>query len=274
MSGLGLAGLGHLPAAEVYPVYLLNCRRGFGKPSQYGDRYAMILEPMQQDQPIRAATLTPGARHGCGPEALALTLSLSDFARVAKREGYRPEAVWMLADQALASGCPVSEYLWGFLEETRYDLAGYRRSLVRAIGYTSPHYIPHPIAIAGRPPAVAFLAPGPEGTGSDTVVPIRVQAGMTALLSLRQAWALKPNTSQLDYFTMCLLGEAHNLSLGDVMAGVEGEPALASLLRERIAAHLAHEPRRFRRLLSLTEERYDAAFQGGARRASFVREPT
>lgn len=270
MSGFGLSGLRPLPVIDAGRVRLVNCRRGFGKLSQYGDRYAMVLEPLRLEEPLRVeAPADAGLETDGKPEALALTISLDDFARIAVREGYHAHAIESLARQAIARGTTLPRYLWSLLDEADFDRARYRRALFDRVGYTSPHYVPHPVATAGADPAVTFFAPGAEGSGSEAVVPVRVRTEMTRVLSLDEAWRLKPNASQLDYFAMCLLAEVHNLSLAD-LAGEAAE--VGDRLHERLAAERVHERERFLTVLRLDESRYRANFRLGGRRPAFLRE--
>ena len=257
MSGLGLAGLGHLPVVRAAPARLHNARRGFGKLSQYGDRYAMALEPLDARAPMTSDGLRAD-EEGDGVDTLALTMSLDNFTRVAAREGYQAAAVFALAERAAAVGVMLSEHLWHACESAGFDLVGYRRRLVEMIGYTSAHYIPHPVRLAEGEIAVTFLAPGSEGSGRDDVIPVRVATGMTQLLSFADAWRHKPTASQLDYFAMCLLAERHGLSLADVLDDLDDE--LTARLRRRLEPELAIEPERFRATLGLSAEAYATHF--------------
>jgi hypothetical protein len=270
-SGLGLDSLRPLPAHRLGRVRLLNCRRGFGKPSQYGDRLAMVLEARHGDEPIRAAALTDGSSGEAAPEALLLALSIQDLARVARREGYRPQAFLSLDEQARSEGTPLPDYLLALLVAAAFDVATYRRELVRRIGYTSPHYIPHPVPLDDGTVALTFLAPGSEGTGTPDIVPLRVASGSAALLSMAAAWRAKPNASQLEYLLMCLLGGVHNLSLADVCDAVENESDLQRRLAELAAPAFQAEPERFRAALCLDPQRYDRGFGRGPDRPSFLR---
>lgn len=256
MSGLGLGREQSLPVSDAWRVRLRNARRGFGKLSQYGDRYAMILEPLRADAPIRAERIERSSRNSTAPEAIAFTLDAEAFARVARREGYRADA---LLQHAAASEQDVAQYLWDLSARSGNDLECYRRALFEAIGYTSPHYIPHPVMM-GMEPAIMFLAPGVEGSGSDAVIPIRVSAGMTQCLSLTDAWQRKPNDSQLEYFAMCLLAEEHGVSLADVDDRHDGGPALIERLRARLEAERRDERTRFRAALHLSEAAYAKGF--------------
>jgi len=270
MSGLGLAALAPLPVVDAWRVRLTGCRRGFGKLSQYGDRFAMVLEPTTDRAPICCAPITDATPTGAGVDALGLTMQAPELARVAQREGYRADVLLALGRAAEAEGRSLGAYLWAILERVAFDVVAYRRALADAVDYTSAHYIPHPVAADGGEPAIVFLPPGPEGSGRDDVVPIRVQSAETRVLTLRQVWRLKPNASQLDYAAMCVLGEAHNLSLADLLADLREYPPLAKRLATRLQPELAAEPTRFREALGLTPERYAARFPSTPRRAAFI----
>jgi hypothetical protein len=267
MSGLGMAGLGRVGVRAAARVRLANCRRGFGKKSQYGDRYAMVLEAERGNEPIRAAASEGGAPEAPGPEALLLEIPLADLARVALREGYRPEAVEALARAARAEGMALPDLLWSVAQAAEFDVRSYRIRLFERIHYTSPHYIPHPVLLSDGRTAIVFLPPGREGTGDPDVVGVRVASGVERILSLCEAWRLKPHSDQLDYFAMCLLGEVHGLSLADVLAGSADDDALSAALRRRIDPEVAGEVGRFLEAIGWSEERYREAFpDAGSRR--------
>lgn len=271
MSGLGLASLAPLPARDVRRVRLSDCRRGFGKLSQYGDRFAMVLAPTRTDAPIRATTIGPATPlDDAGVDALALTLPMPEVARVAQREGYRADALLALARIAEQRGASLAAHLFAIAESVGHDLGRYRRALADLVDYASPHYVPHPVATDGDEPAIVFLPPGREGSGRADVVPIRVQTAETRVLAFRDAWRLKPNPSQLDYAAMCLLAECHNLSLADVLGELRGYPPLARVVAARLEADRAHETRRFRDVLGLSAEQYEARFPSAPRRADFL----
>ncbi len=272
MSGLGLASLAPLSVADARRVRLSGCRRGFGKLSQYGDRFAMVLEPTAPGVPIRARDVDAATpRDGeSGVDALALTLPVSELARVAQREGYRADAFLALARVAERTGTSLGTHLLALAERVGHDVARYRRALADTIDYASPHYVPHPVATEGDVPAIVFLPPGPEGSGRDDVVPIRVQTAETRLLTFRRTWSLKPNRSQLDYATTCILAECHGLSLADVLGDLRAYLPLARLVDARLAPELPVERARFRAALGLGEERYAARFPSTPRRAAFI----
>ena len=266
MSGFGMTGLGRLDVTAAARVRLENCRRGFGKKSQYGDRYAMLLEVERGDEPIRATILEDGDPDAAAPGALLLQIPVEDLARIALREGYAPEAVESLARAARAEGLALPDLLWSLARAAEFDVRGYRTRLFELIHYTTPHYIPHPALLSDGRAAITFLPPGREGTGSDAVVAVRVASGMERVLSLREAWDLKPNPGQLDYFAMCLLGEVHGLSLADVLDGGLGDDAFSAMLRRRIDLEVAAEVGRFLEAIGWPEDRYRATFSSSRRR--------
>jgi len=271
MSGFGLASLAPLPVTDAYRVRLHGARRGFGKLSQYGDRFAMVLESAADRTPIRCTAIDAAAPAGTdGIDALALVMRVPELARVAQREGYRADALLALARAGENAGKSLGAHLWSILEGAGFDVAAYRRALADAVDYTSAHYVPHPVATDGDEPAITFLPPGAEGSGRPDVVPIRVQTAETRLLDFRQVWSIKPNPSQLDYVTVCALAEVHNLSLADALGDLRAYPPLATLLTARLQPELAAEPSRFCEALGLTPDRYAARFPSTPRRASFI----
>ena len=260
MSGLGLQSLGRLTVTNAARVQLRNAHRGFGKPSRHGNHYAMILESVRPDAPIAAEPLA-GSRH-CpdGPQGLLLEIAFSDFLRIASREGYEPEALTRLAQVAEDTGSILPSFLWALLEAAHFDVVGYRRRLFALVNYTSSHYIPHPVASPPPPPALAFLPPGLEGTGNNNLLSARAAAGVLKVLSLRETWAIKPTASQLRYFAMCILAAGHNLSLHDLLAGIDTDPVLSTTLERCLAQERAHERQRFLHVLGWSTDRYERHF--------------
>lgn len=258
MSGLGLGSLGCLQVEDASPVTVSNARRGFGKHSQHGDRYAMILAPLIADSPILVGG-APGAPNR--PGGLLLHVSLPNFTRIARREGYRPEAILRLADLALGAGTTLPDFLWDLLSGAAFDIARYRRDLFATLGYTSSHYVPHPILLPKERRGITFLAPGREGSGSPDVVPVRVARGADFFLSLAETWARKANESQLDYFAMCLLAGEHSVSVTDLLADRDVHPGLSRRLETRLAVDRPYERQRFRAALGWSSERYRDRFE-------------
>jgi hypothetical protein len=258
MSGTGLSSSGALDVQDARIVALEHCRRGFAKLSSYGDRFAMdIAAPtwpltghvLSLDSPITGAV-----------EALALTVPPEDACRLAKREGYNPTIMQRLVEFAQARDCGVAEFLWRLHAEAEHDIVSYRRRLFALTGFTSPHYIPHPVRLADETYALIFLAPGAEGTGSDEVISIRQQTGIEAPMSASEAWRRKQNEDQLVYFVFCLLGGVHGIGMQDLFATIPAEANLAQPLRQRLTQALATERALFLSTTGLSEDRYRAAF--------------
>ncbi len=256
MSGRGLSFSGRFQVRTARIVALDHCRRGFAKLSKYGDRFATDLE---LEQPaLEGAIVSPQTAPDGQVEALGLSVSLEDCGRLVKREGYRPEALLTLVERARGLG--VAEWLWQLAAEQAHDLGAYRRRLFLITGYTSPHYIPHPVRLAEAGYALIFLAPGPRGTGTPDVVSIRQQTGIDTILNTAETWRRKPNEDQTAYFLSCLLGGAHGINVRDFLASVGENRDLAETLSQRIRSGLAEEGGCFLQTTGLTTEQYTQAF--------------
>ncbi len=258
MSGRGLSFSGTFQLRTACIVALNGCTRGFAKLSKYGDRFATDLE---LEQPALEGTIvSPQTVPDGRVEALGLSVSLEDCGRLVKREGYRPEAMLTLVERARKHGLGVAEWLWRLAAEQAHDLVAYRRQLFSMTGYTSPHYIPHPVRLAEVGYALIFLAPGPRGTGTPDVVSIRQQTGINTVLSTVETWRRKPNEDQVAYFLSCLLGGAHGINVRDFLASVGDHRELEEKLYQRIWPVLAEETECFFQTTGLTSEQYAQAF--------------
>jgi len=260
MSGLGLESLGQLRVRGAGRVALQNTRRGFGKFSQHGDRFAMVLEADYAHQPISGQLLAPDAPESQSPEGLLLLLQPSDLARLCDREGYSSGALQRLREEARLKRQELADYLWALYVDAELNLATFRQRLFKLVGYTSPHYVPHPVRLDSERIAITFLAPGREGSGSERVVPVRVSTGITTLLTIAEAWQRKPNRTQLDYFLSCLLGGVHGVSVQDLLEPLDAERGLGQRVREALGKELRHEVARFLAATGLDTNDYWQAF--------------
>ncbi len=258
MSGLGLQPLGRLPVRAVARVALHNARRGFGKFSQHGDRFALVLEAVDPSHPIVAERLASLEAPGRAVEALALRVSWNGVLRVSEREGYAPWALQQLRTVARREGCDLATFLRALYESERLDLTAFRRSLFAHTHYTSPHYVPHPVPLDGET-AITFLAPGREGSGADGVVPVRVRTGHLGLLTLGEAWRLKPNRSQLAYARACILGTVHGVAVADLVECLPEHPDLCRELMPALATDHPNEWARFLEITGLSPAAYERA---------------
>ncbi len=260
MSGFGLEPFGHLRVRGAGRIALLNARRGFGKFSQHGDRFALVLEPDFTHQPIGARMLAPDAPPSEGPEGLALLVQPSDLARLSDREGYSSGALQRLREEARLAHQDLGEFLWSLFAEAELNLGAFRQRLFKLVGYTSPHYVPHPVRLDDERVAITFLAPGREGTGSERVVSVRVRTGHTTLMSLPEAWRRKPNRTQLAYFLACLLGGVHGIGVHDLLDPLADERGLSQRIRSALADELRPEVARFLQTTGLDSTTYGQAF--------------
>ncbi len=258
MSGTGLSSSGALDVKKAHIVALENCQRGFAKLSSYGDRFAMDI--VASAWPLTGRVQSPELPATNDIEALALTVPLADACRLAKREGYNPAIMQRLAEIAQMHGSGVAEFLGRLHAEVEHDIVTYRRRLFDLTGFTSPHYIPHPVRLADETYAVIFLAPGTEGTGSDEIISIRAQTGILTPMSAREAWRRKQNEDQFVYFVFCLLGGVHGIGMQDVLATIPEEALLAEALRQRLRQAIATERELFLTTTRLSVEQYQAAF--------------
>jgi len=260
LSGLGLQPFGRLRVRHAARVALVNARRGFGKFSQHGDRFAMALEPLRPDEPLRAQTLAADAPPTEAPEGIAFSVRPNDLARLSDREGYSSGAMQRLRQEATARRQDVAVFLWSQLETAGFDTSSYRERLFKLISYTSPHYIPHPVRLNDAQVALTFVAPGREGSGSSTVVPVRVRTGTVELMTAPEAWRRKPNPTQLAYFSACLLGGMHGVAIHDLLLPLADDARLSERVRAALRTEQQHELPRFLDMTGLDHGSYWTCF--------------
>jgi hypothetical protein len=260
MSGLGLQALGTLRARSAARLALFNARRGFGKFSQHGDRFAMVLEAVDASRPIEGRLLRSDAPASAEPEGIVLGVQPNDLARLGEREGYSSGALQRLREEASRRGEDIAAFLWHLLAQAEGNVATFREQLFRLVGYTSPHYLPHPVPLDSNRFAVTFLAPGAEGSGSARVVPVRVRTGHVAPMDIAEAWHRKPNRTQLAYFAACLLGGVHGVFVGDLLRPLADDRPLRDRVHGVIAAEQRPELARFLAVTGLDHATYWQAF--------------
>ena len=258
MSGQGLSFSGTLQVKDASIVALAGCVRGFAKLSRYGNRFATDVE--SQHWPLTGRAVAPTTKPNGEVEALALTISLEDFSCLVKREGYSPVAMQQLATLAQEHGKSLADFLWSIHEEVGHDRVAYCRRLWALTGFTSPHYIPHPLRLGDGSCALIFLAPGLEGTGANEVISVRQETGIQVVMNTSETWRQKPNEDQLTYFLSCLLGGVHGINVRDLLMPVREERTLAERLREQLGQRLAVEREQFLSVTSLSREHYQRAF--------------
>ncbi|MCA8921137.1 MAG: hypothetical protein KDD82_04975 [Planctomycetes bacterium] len=221
-SGLGLGSM--LPGVLRARAVRLDVGRHFAKPVQRGACLAMNLEPLARAT-VSATPLDlsrdPVAPGGC--EALLVEVDPSYGELVARREGFPPSCWATLA----GLGPPLAVTLRELAALAGDDVLGYRAQLLARAGFAGErtHYVPHPVDVAGEPPALVFVAPGPGRTGREglpsaletvDLAPARL-AGLPA--SFARAYPAADSSSQQRYVGLCLLAAAHGLCVADLLDG-------------------------------------------------------
>ncbi|MGE0825767.1 MAG: hypothetical protein AB7G75_14785 [Candidatus Binatia bacterium] len=258
MSGRGLSFSGALQVKDAYIVALHHCTRGFAKLSRYGDRFATDLEV--QRFPLLGRRISVSLQPTGDVETLALTVPFEDFCCLVKREGYSPEAIRRLATVAEKRGRSLAVFLWELDAEGGFDCVAYRRRLFALTDYTSPHYLPHPVRIDEIHYGIVFLAPGFEGTGTDTVISVRQQTGVQRIFKTSEAWRRKPNDDQLAYFLSCVLAGVHGVSVRDLLQSADEDHTLNTRLRERLQQELPGEVEKFLAVTNASLPQYQQWF--------------
>ncbi len=255
MSAYGLGRDGDLVLHRPRRVELSNAWRGFAKQSLHADRLAAVVDRRDRSRPITARAVA-AEEMGRSPQALAFDVDATGLPLLSRREGYSTDAMQRLVE--LSEG-DVAGKLRRLSRSASGRSADYRRSLYDTLGYTSAHYIPHPLRLDGED-AIIFVAPAAEGSGCDKVVPVRVATDRCEALSASETWRIKNNDAQLDYFAMCLLGAAHGIDVADLCTDLSAD------LRRRLAAyeeHFAAEPETLRDLFEMSAAQY-STFRGPA----------
>jgi hypothetical protein len=226
-------GKSRLVALEAFPLAIRNAQRGLAKPTQHGRYLAMDLEPVDPHAPVAARVSLEPAVGEIG--ALGLVFERRWAERLAMREEYDPGKFLELIAIADQAGITVGEFLLRIAAGVDFDLLAYRTALARLLGYTSPGYIFHPLPLDDGRVAIVAIGSGFHGSGDPAVRSRRAACGIDRLMSLEEALRFDrleiDPVGQLGYFLECILGGAHGLFVGDLIAGLNGSTqSLAQLL--------------------------------------------
>lgn len=264
LSGHGLLtvrrnGKSRLVALDAFPIALRNARRGLAKPTQHGRYLAMDLEPADHAAPIQARAVREPADGEIG--ALGLVFERRWAQRLALREEYEPVKFLELIAMADRAGMDLGNFLLQIAQRVDFDLLAYRTALAKLVGYTSPGYIFHPLPLDDGRVAIVAIGSGFNGSGDPAVRSRRAMCGIERLMTLEEALRtdrieIDP-AGQLGYFLECILGGAHGLFVGDLIAGLNGSrQSLARL----VASVLGEEERHFLAATALSADRYRQIF--------------
>ena len=267
LSGHGLLtvrrnGKSRLVALEAFPLLLRNARRGLAKPTAHGHYLAMDLEPIDPQNPIAGRIGFEPASNEIG--ALGLIFERRWAERLAMREEYDPCKFLELIAMADRAEMPVGDFLLRIAAEVGFDLLAYRTVLAQLMGYTSAGYIFHPLPLDDGRVAIVAIGSGFHGSGDPAVRSRRNLCGIDRLMTLEQALAFErieiDALGQLGYFLECILGGAHGLFVGDLLAGLEDARERLEQLAELLRRALDNEHRHFLDATALTAPRYRATF--------------
>jgi hypothetical protein len=259
-------GKSRLVAREAFPLAIRNARRGLAKPTQHGRYLAMDLEPIDAHAPITARAGLGESQDEIG--ALGLVFDRCWAERLAMREEYDPGKFLELLAMADQAGMALGDFLLRIAVQVDFDLLAYRGALARMLGYTSPGYIFHPLPLDDGRVAIVAIGSGFDGSGDPAVRSRRALCGIDRLMTLEEALRCDrleiDAAGQLGYFLECILGGAHGLFVGDLVAGLNGAAdPLAHLLRQVFD----DEQRHFLDATALSAARYRQTFgtfaQGG-----------
>jgi hypothetical protein len=259
-------GKSRLVALDAFPLAICNARRGLAKPTAHGRYLAMDLEPADVSAPIAARAGLEPSQGEIG--ALGLVFEHRWAKQLALREEYDPAKFLELIAIADQAGMPLGEFLLRIAAEVDHDLVAYRTALAKLLGYTSPGYIFHPLPLEDGRVAIVAIGSGFHGSGDPAVQSRRAAAGIDRLMSLEEALKFDrleiEAAGQIGYFLECILGGAHGLFVGDLIAELNGT---AESLAQLLAQVFNDEHRHFLDATALTAARYKRTFgtiaQGG-----------
>jgi hypothetical protein len=255
-------GKSRLVALEAFPLLLRNARRGLAKPTAHGRYLAMDLEPVDSQSPIAGRAGLEPACDEIG--ALGLVFERRWAEQLAMREEYDPCKFIELIALADRAGMAVGQFLLQIAAGVGFDLLAYRTELAKLLGYTSPGYIFHPLPLDDGRVALVAIGSGFHGSGDPTVRSRRSQCGIDRLMTLEQALAFQrleiDALGQFGYFLECILGGAHGLFVGDLLAGLEHCVEQLEQLAQLLAGVFADEQQHFLDATALTAARYRATF--------------
>jgi hypothetical protein len=266
LSGYGLlaerrGGASKLVARDAHPIAIHNARRGLAKPSSHGKYLAMDIEPAKRGLPITASIAANG-KGGIG--GLLLTFDREYAPMIARREEYDPDAFERLIALADRASQSLGDFLMEIAAAARFDLLEYRIRLRSMLGYTSPGYIFHPIAIDDGRIAIVAIGSGFDGSGDPAIVSRRQEFGMDRLLSLEESMRTEipgfDRAGQIGYYAECVLGGLHGLGVSDLVSKFDADRISARELAAYLGPIAEGERERFIEATSLDAARYGERF--------------
>jgi hypothetical protein len=268
LSGYGMLaerrqGKSRLVARGAWPVLIENARRGLAKPSSHGSYLAMDVEPIDATRPIHVR-VTRGKGRAGEVGGILFEFDREWAGKIAMREEYDSAMFVRLLEAADQARRPLGEFLLALAEAAAFNLDGYRRELCRILGYTSPGYIFHPVALDNGRVAIIAIGSGYHSSGDDAVISRRREFRIERQLSLAEALALEhmqiDRAGQIGYFAECLLGGLHGVAVADLMDGFDPASQWGRDLLQHLARVAHSEHQHFLGATSMDERTYEKRF--------------
>lgn len=216
-------------------IVQIEGKRGFAKPA--ANKICMDID----DFLLKGSIAKKKARQGY-IEGLMIEIAQKDFPEFCSREGYYGGNKLLAYSSKFNS---IGEALWKLFQKskrTNYykSIRNYRKSLREKIGYTSKHYIPHPLPIENLGFSITFIAPGKYGTGNENLMSRKNEEKVSYLMDVNEV-LLRGDVNQdefLSYTLECLLGGVHGIKVDDIIDLIRVNSEFLYRVKKKITRNL------------------------------------
>ena len=189
-------------------------KRGLAKPAFH--KFCMDID----DFILEGSTIENQVDQGY-IEGLLVEITQNNFPEFCTREGYTRGNKLITYSSNFSN---IGEALWKLFQESMRNnysksLKIYRKKLKANLGYTSKHYIPHPLEIKNLGYAITFIAPGKFGTGNGNLKSRKTEENISYLMSLNEVLGRRDvnKNELLNYILECLYGGVHGINVRDII---------------------------------------------------------
>lgn len=156
-------------------------KRGFAKPAM--NKICMDID----DFVLKGSIIKTKVEHGY-VEGLLVKITQRNFPEFCSREGYMGGNKLISYSSKFNS---IGEALWKLFQKSIKNdyyrsIRNYRKKLGDILGYTSKHYIPHPLVIENLGYAITFIAPGKYGTGNGNLISRKIEEKISYLMDTNE----------------------------------------------------------------------------------------